>query len=831
MADEIIKVKVSQLPLATILDNLEILGVDKSTNKSVRAAMALLRGLDGKNAELRSNSTHVQWRVSGGTWANLVALADLQGPPGRAFLYSDFTTAQLNALKVKGDPGASPELNVSATHIQWRLVGSSTWINLKALSELEGAQGKSIELNSSSTHIQWRVSGASSWINLKAWSELIGPTGKTPVIGAITAQVVANGATPSFSLTKSQNVDAEGNPIYTGQMEVPEGPSGIDAKEPVFISGSVTTLEPNENASFQVVSDGTTPGGNPKFKINISIPRGAQGNPGDGSGNMVVLNYNSGLLAKKYAIKPSSNGSLEYNLIEVEDMDVKSETIAFTQASTRANINTGESIATLFGKIKKWFSDLKSLAFKDKVDWNTDIDNRPASMPASDVYSWAKAVVKPSYSASEVGALPESHNTSEAAHADIRAEVASVRLVAEGALVGYAFDTVAAMNAWIAVTANKNKLKTGNSLFIRALDVPDYWWDGTQALAMETQKVDLSGYLLSSVAASTYVAKESGKSLMTDAERNKLNGVAVNANNYVHPTGPGNNHVPAGGSTGQILRYSAAGTAAWGAENNTTYSPATTSANGLMSKEDKTKLDGVAAGANNYTLPAATATVLGGIKASVVTALPASPVTGVFYFKKNNDMAIYFGNDKIKEIYHGSDKIKEVWHGSELVWKGGGLVLFESNKVNAGFEFFRRVGLPNRTDYYIGDDKIELSYNASSTAIVVGLINAIDVTQFSNLLVKYIVTPPPVNVHRTSVSSGVTVSKTTANDRKYNAKEYVSDGTVTSVHDSMLIDLSNFENTQGVVDMNSCYVYVQLQPNNSLPTGQAKLEISKIELI
>lgn len=42
-------------------------------------------------------------------------------------------------------------------------------------------------------------------------------------------------------------------------------------------------------------------------------------------------------------------------------------TEAFTTASSRSNIATGESNATIFGKIAKWFSDLKALAFKDKV--------------------------------------------------------------------------------------------------------------------------------------------------------------------------------------------------------------------------------------------------------------------------------------------------------------------------------------------------------------------------------------------------------------------------------------------------------------------------------
>lgn len=48
------------------------------------------------------------------------------------------------------------------------------------------------------------------------------------------------------------------------------------------------------------------------------------------------------------------------------------------------------------------------------------------------------------------------------------------------------------------------------------------------------------------------------------------------------------------------------------AEKNNT-AVATTSANGLMSSSDKSKLDGIASGANKYTLPTASTTVLGGV--------------------------------------------------------------------------------------------------------------------------------------------------------------------------------------------------------------------------
>lgn len=48
--------------------------------------------------------------------------------------------------------------------------------------------------------------------------------------------------------------------------------------------------------------------------------------------------------------------------------DGSNVTAAFTAASTRANIATGEKLSVLLGKIAKWLGDLKALAFKDTVE-------------------------------------------------------------------------------------------------------------------------------------------------------------------------------------------------------------------------------------------------------------------------------------------------------------------------------------------------------------------------------------------------------------------------------------------------------------------------------
>lgn len=63
-------------------------------------------------------------------------------------------------------------------------------------------------------------------------------------------------------------------------------------------------------------------------------------------------------------------------------------------------------------------------------------------------------------------------------------------------------------------------------------------------------------------------------------------------------------------NTTQFMR----GDGAWATPPNTTYGNASQSASGLMSADDKKKLDGIASGANAYSLPLATASVRGGVK-------------------------------------------------------------------------------------------------------------------------------------------------------------------------------------------------------------------------
>lgn len=51
----------------------------------------------------------------------------------------------------------------------------------------------------------------------------------------------------------------------------------------------------------------------------------------------------------------------------LEGVDVSETEIEFEESATAENITSGNTIKTVFGKLSKWFSDLKALAWKDTV--------------------------------------------------------------------------------------------------------------------------------------------------------------------------------------------------------------------------------------------------------------------------------------------------------------------------------------------------------------------------------------------------------------------------------------------------------------------------------
>lgn len=112
-------------------------------------------GTNAREVELQVSATHIQWRYAGAaTWTDLLALVDLEGAPG--------------------DPGDSVELQTSATHIQWRPVGAVTWTDLIALSALKGTDGLDAVMlpfpvqNDASTALTFGLTHASTYHRVTA---------------------------------------------------------------------------------------------------------------------------------------------------------------------------------------------------------------------------------------------------------------------------------------------------------------------------------------------------------------------------------------------------------------------------------------------------------------------------------------------------------------------------------------------------------------------------------------------------------------------------------------------------------------------------------------
>ena len=212
---------------------------------------------------------------------------------------------------------------------------------------------------------------------------------------------------------------------------------------------------------------------------------------------------------------------------------ISDTTVAFTEASARENIVSNEKSSTLFGKVQKWFSDLKKVAFTG---------------------SYSDLIDTPSNATSDADGLMSKEDKSTVDSLD------STFLDTSSAKYNFLnlLKWNSSNNKIVEIDNRTTPVYYGGNEIVSFNDLPDPVNEQYDGLMLSTDKI-------------------------------KLDGIATNANNYVHPTTAGNKHIPSGGSSGQILKWSADGTAIWGTEK--TYSNATTSSSGLMSATDKIDLD------------------------------------------------------------------------------------------------------------------------------------------------------------------------------------------------------------------------------------------------
>lgn len=182
-----------------------------------------------------------------------------------------------------------------------------------------------------------------------------------------------------------------------------------------------------------------------------------------------------------------------------------------TESSVVTYDNTTSQLTST--NVKAAVDELKTRI--DTVQLNVDaVDSSVVKgVKGSAESSYRKGQVSISYQnvgAEQAGAV-STHNSSGSAHSDIRSSVTTAqntaneaKSIAQGRARAVSFDTVSAM-ATALNSAAKTDYKVGDNLFIKALNVPDYWiskvndsksgdYGYFEISPLETQSVDLSGY-------------------------------------------------------------------------------------------------------------------------------------------------------------------------------------------------------------------------------------------------------------------------------------------------------------------------------------------------
>jgi len=319
-----------------------------------------------------------------------------------------------------------------------------------------------------------------------------GEDGKTP---SFEIGTVDKGESASATVT-ANGTDASGNPRYRINLVLPKGDKGnpgTDGKTPVLEFGTVTTGNPGTQASASLTADGTTTEGHPKYLLSLTIPRGDKGLPGEGSGN--VSASGTGLQTnKKYLFVPASNGSTEGSFVEYATPSIPEQ----VQPDWNATSGKGAILnkPVIPAKVSQLTND-SNFASKTYVDEEID------KIPTPDV-------------SAQIGA----HNTSETAHPYIRSLIADYLSTAKG----YADEKIAAL------------IGTAPEILDTLGEIADAIVNNQEAVTAIDNAI--SQKLGKTEAQNLYVALQ-GYVAYSQAEKNKLAGIQANANNF--PDAPSDN--------------------------------------------------------------------------------------------------------------------------------------------------------------------------------------------------------------------------------------------------------------------------------------------------
>lgn len=238
------------------------------------------------------------------------------------------------------------------------------------------------------------------------------------------------------------------------------------------------------------------------------------------------------------------------------------------------------------------------------------------------------------------------------------------------------------------------------------------------------------------------IATQESDGLMSKEDKRKMDGIEDNANNYIHPNTPEIRHV-----TDEQITY-------WNAKASTAIATSTT--NGLMSKDDKKKLDNIEEYANNYIHPNTPdirhvtddQITYWNAKASVVVANPDSDGLMSAEDKKKLDSIAYNANNYVhpnnEGIRHVTDAEKDYWNSKA----DKRLVTNSENGLMAAVDKVKLDGIePNANNYvhpdgpnfrHVTDEQIKLWDSKSQINVATsekdGLMSSSDKNKLDSLV-------------------------------------------------------------------------------------------------
>mgnify|MGYP000021052976 CR=1 FL=1 len=218
----------------------------------------------GKTPEFRKGDLGIEWKYTTETAWKLLVNYE-----SISLTFDDLTEAQKDSLKLHFSDLTEAdiaELQQPAQDMIAELENTNTSITAAEALRVEAEKKRQTDTAAAVKS----ATDAASKANTAAENV---KDGKTPSFAIGT---VSQGSSASATVT-ADGTDTSGNPKYKINLTLPKGDAGDNGKTPVFVIGTVSQ---GTSASATVTADGTDASGNPKYKINLVLPQGDKGDTG-----------------------------------------------------------------------------------------------------------------------------------------------------------------------------------------------------------------------------------------------------------------------------------------------------------------------------------------------------------------------------------------------------------------------------------------------------------------------------------------------------------------------------------------------------------------------